>query len=119
MEKSDNLKNGGEVEQIKGKVRKRLDLGNNDTKTGDFIFHYFLRHFLFVFGLLIFSLVIGYAVIICANYMTNIDMKLLYSGPYILSRSELIYETIAVAIFVFIVSMALWYAAIKRFTNKN
>jgi len=118
MEKPDNLKNDSELRQIEGKIRKRLGIDKEDAKKDNFIFHYFIKHILLIIGFLVFCSALAYAIIVFAIYMTNMEISHMSDhGPYALSPDPFL--TIAVAFFLFLVGMAIWYKLIKGFTNKN
>ena len=121
MKNPETIKSSREVEQIDEQIRKRLGVVKDEAKRPNFFFYYFLNHFLAVIGLFTFCLVAACGVIVFANYMTTIDIRNMGSSldeTFTLAPGHFFQLTLATAFFLFIIGMAFWYSAVKRFVSK-
>lgn len=119
MEETKNLKISTKSEQIEKEMKQGLSNDSDGARKDGFVFNYSLiLYFLFIILWFALSLVIAYAIVRFAEYMTNLGMDR-FSAPYITPDNQFLYEMIIATIVVFMVGVFSWYTMIGRYKRKK
>lgn len=119
MEEAKNLKISTKSEQIEEKIKQGSANDSDGARKDGFVFnHSIILYFLFIILWFALSLVIAYAIVRFAEYMTNLGMDR-FSAPYITSDNQFLYEMIIATIVVFMVGVFSWYTMIGRYKRKK
>jgi hypothetical protein len=118
MEERKILKISTGPERMEKKIKQGSANERDGVRKDGFAFNYSIAvYFLLIIIWFALSLVIAYAIVRFAEYMTNLGIGR-FSEPYITSDSQFLYEMIAAILIVFMVGVFSWYTIMGRY-KKN